>query len=291
MEYSFDVFRILGRWTIFSSTLNMLCHCLLTGNMASVVSDDKSLLILWRDPLLYFGSLFLAVCKILFWSLSFNSLMCLGVDLFFFLIKKIFFNIYLLLRDRNRQSMSMGGPETGRDAESEAGSRLGAVSTGPDVGLELMNREIMTWAEVGHLTNWATPVPLDLFEFNQIRVCWVCWVCKLMFFIKFCKFFGHYFLKQSFCLLLFPLLLGRSLWKCWCIWRCPQVSEALFIFHSVFLLSLRRDNFNWPISKFSDQIYSWAPLGKFSFQLLSCSTPEFPFGSSLNELIYFYLCF
>ena len=30
------------------------------------------------------------------------------------------------------------------DTESEAGSRLQAVSTEPDVGLELMNREILT---------------------------------------------------------------------------------------------------------------------------------------------------
>ena len=30
------------------------------------------------------------------------------------------------------------------DTESKAGSRLGAISTESDVGLELMNREIMT---------------------------------------------------------------------------------------------------------------------------------------------------
>ena len=39
--------------------------------------------------------------------------------------------------------MSMGGAQRG-DAESEAGSRLPAVSTEPDMGLELTNREIMT---------------------------------------------------------------------------------------------------------------------------------------------------
>ena len=38
--------------------------------------------------------------------------------------------------------MSGGGAE--RDGDTEAGSRLRAVSTEPDVGLELMNREIMT---------------------------------------------------------------------------------------------------------------------------------------------------
>ena len=44
--------------------------------------------------------------------------------------------------------MSRGGAEREGDTESEAGSRLRAVSTEPDAGLELMNHEIMTWAEV-----------------------------------------------------------------------------------------------------------------------------------------------
>ena len=37
-----------------------------------------------------------------------------------------------------------GRAETEGDAESKADSRLQAVSTEPDAGLELMNREIMT---------------------------------------------------------------------------------------------------------------------------------------------------
>ena len=49
--------------------------------------------------------------------------------------------------------MSRGGADKEGDTESEAGSRLRAVSTEPDAGLELTNREIMTRAEVGHLTN------------------------------------------------------------------------------------------------------------------------------------------
>ena len=40
--------------------------------------------------------------------------------------------------------MSRGGAERWRDTESEAGSRLQAVSTEPDAGLELTNCEIMT---------------------------------------------------------------------------------------------------------------------------------------------------
>ena len=57
---------------------------------------------------------------------------------------KIFFNVSLFLRDRERQSMSRGGAETEGDTEPEAGSRLRAVSTEPDAGLELTNREITT---------------------------------------------------------------------------------------------------------------------------------------------------
>ena len=54
----------------------------------------------------------------------------------------------------------------GGGAEFEAGSRLWAVSTEPDAGLELTNREIMTWAKVGRLTNWATQVPQEFFLFK-----------------------------------------------------------------------------------------------------------------------------
>ena len=42
--------------------------------------------------------------------------------------------------------MSKGGAERGGDTESEAGR---AISTEPDAGLELTDREIMTQAEVG----------------------------------------------------------------------------------------------------------------------------------------------
>ena len=40
--------------------------------------------------------------------------------------------------------MSGGGAEREGDTEFEAGSRLYAVSTEPDVGLKPMNHEIMT---------------------------------------------------------------------------------------------------------------------------------------------------
>ena len=54
--------------------------------------------------------------------------------------------IYFLDRDREteRQSVSRGGAEREEDKESEAGSRLWAVSTELDAGLELTNHEIVT---------------------------------------------------------------------------------------------------------------------------------------------------
>ena len=57
--------------------------------------------------------------------------------------------IYFCERDRERQSTSRGGAERGGDTESEAGSRLRAINREPDAGLELMNCEIVTRAEVG----------------------------------------------------------------------------------------------------------------------------------------------
>ena len=58
----------------------------------------------------------------------------------------IFFNVYLFLRERERerQSMSRGGEKKEGDTESEAGSRLRAVSTEPEAGLELTSGEIVT---------------------------------------------------------------------------------------------------------------------------------------------------
>ena len=46
---------------------------------------------------------------------------------------------YLVLRERDGQSVSGGGAQREGDTESEAGSRLRAVSTEPHAGLELTN--------------------------------------------------------------------------------------------------------------------------------------------------------
>ena len=71
--------------------------------------------------------------------------------------------IYFWERERERQSASGGRTVREGDTESDAGSRLWAVSTEPDAGLEPTDREIMAWARVGRLTDWATQAPLYLF--------------------------------------------------------------------------------------------------------------------------------
>ena len=63
--------------------------------------------------------------------------------------------------------MNRGGAEREGDTESETGSRLWAVSTEPDSELELTDREIMTWAEVGSLTDQATQAPLKCIMFKK----------------------------------------------------------------------------------------------------------------------------
>ena len=62
-----------------------------------------------------------------------------------YFFNKVFLNVYLFLRERDK-STSGGGAERGGDSESKASSRFWAVSTEPepDSGLKLMNREIMT---------------------------------------------------------------------------------------------------------------------------------------------------
>ena len=57
----------------------------------------------------------------------------------------IFSTFFIYLWDRERQSMNGGGAEREGDTESETGSRLRAISPEPDAGLELTDREIVTW--------------------------------------------------------------------------------------------------------------------------------------------------
>ena len=67
--------------------------------------------------------------------------------------------MFIFIFERDRQRVSGRGAERDRETESEAGSKLWAVGTEPDAGLELTDREIMTRAEVGHSTDWATQAP------------------------------------------------------------------------------------------------------------------------------------
>ena len=80
--------------------------------------------------------------------------------------------MFIYFWDRERQSMNGGGPEREGDRESEAGSRLRAVSTEPDAGLELTDREIMTWAEVGGSTDWAN-LRINLNSSTPTRPFWI----------------------------------------------------------------------------------------------------------------------
>ena len=83
-----------------------------------------------------------------------QSLKCL-----FSLLFVVFIFLSLFLQQRETEHEQGRGREREGDTESEAGSRCWAVSTEPDAGLEPMNREIVTWAEVGRLTDSATQAP------------------------------------------------------------------------------------------------------------------------------------
>ena len=64
-----------------------------------------------------------------------------------------------IIFEGDRETEHEQGRSTKGDTESKVGSRLWAVSTEPDAGLKPTDREIMTWAEVGCSTDWATQAP------------------------------------------------------------------------------------------------------------------------------------
>ena len=61
---------------------------------------------------------------------------------------KNFFNVYFWERETDRQSQGDRGSQADLCWQQWA-----------DVGLELLDHEIMTWTKVGSLTNWATQAP------------------------------------------------------------------------------------------------------------------------------------
>ena len=78
-----------------------------------------------------------------------------------FLFVVVFLNVYFWKREKERErgrAQVLEGQREG-STESEAGSRLWAVSIEPDAELEPRNCEIMTWAEVGSLPDWAIQAP------------------------------------------------------------------------------------------------------------------------------------
>ena len=70
----------------------------------------------------------------------------------------IIFLMFIFKRERETEHEQGRGKERGRH-RIQSSSRLWVVSIEPDMGFEPTNREIMTWAEVGHSTDWATQVP------------------------------------------------------------------------------------------------------------------------------------
>ena len=104
-----------------------------------------------------------SVCSLYLWISSvlspslFLYYFCFPSLMFICYVSLFFFNVYLFW-ERQRQNVSGLGQREG-GTESEAGSRLRAVSTEPDTGLKLTRCENKTWAEVGCSTDWATQVP------------------------------------------------------------------------------------------------------------------------------------
>ena len=81
----------------------------------------------------------------------------------------------------------------GRERETEdpkQASGFWAASTEPNEGLELTNCEIMTWVDVGRLTDWATQAPLNRNVFKQSKA-------NGHLLIIFYSFFGIDFSKAS----------------------------------------------------------------------------------------------
>ena len=112
---------------------------------------------------------------------------------------------YLFLRERERPSRSRCVAERERDTESEAGSRLWAVSTEPDTGLELTSLETLTWEEARCSTDWATQMPhmiffIDFGYWPLIRYM----ICK--YFLPF-HVLSFHFVEYFFCCTEVPALL------------------------------------------------------------------------------------
>ena len=92
--------------------------------------------------------------------------------------------IYVWRRERqtDRQGVSGGRAEREEDTESEAGSRIWAVSPEPDAEIKPIDHKIMTWAKVGRLTDGATQAPHDecVLKLIVVPVAQLCEILKLI---------------------------------------------------------------------------------------------------------------
>ena len=82
--------------------------------------------------------------------------------------------MFVYFWERERESVSKGGTERKtKNLKKAPGSKLSAQS-------ELTNPEIMIWAEVGGLTDWATQVPLFLVFVCKPFLPWLFLVCVFL---------------------------------------------------------------------------------------------------------------
>ena len=79
----------------------------------------------------------------------------------------------LFIFEKENTSWGWGTAEREGSTESEAGSRLWAISTEPKGGLKLTNGEIMTWAKNRSSTNWVTQVPWRQSLQKGVQLKWV----------------------------------------------------------------------------------------------------------------------
>ena len=66
----------------------------------------------------------------------------------------------LVFKSETEHERGTGRERTRQNLKQSPGSER-AFSTEPDSGLKPTNREIVTWADVGRLTDWATQAPQE----------------------------------------------------------------------------------------------------------------------------------
>ena len=112
----------------------------------------------------YIFSSKISICSFFISSVSFPrfavSLLRLPIFSIYFKFLISFMLIDFWEREGGREGGGGGGAERGRQ---RIWNELCADSREPNAGLKLTNREIMTWADVGRPTNWATQVPFNFF--------------------------------------------------------------------------------------------------------------------------------